>query len=197
ERMRTLDGVDRALDPDMLVIADAARAQAVGGVMGGADSEISGATTVMVLESAYFKPASVRRTSRRLALKTEASTRFERGADVEGAPVAIARAAALLGQIGAARPIGPTIDRYPSPRTGVPLTLRGARIAHVLGKAVDEAEVPKILKPLGFAVSERNERPAGNVGHGSGVYARPIPRQKTAASWSVTVPPFRVDVLRE
>jgi phenylalanyl-tRNA synthetase beta chain len=177
ERLRTLDGVDRTLDPEMLVIADADRAQAVGGVMGGADSEISRATTVMVLESAYFKPASVRRTSRRLALKTEASTRFERGADVEGAPVAIARAAALLAQIGAATPIGPMIDRYPSPRTRVTLTLRASRIAHVLGKAVEAAEVPKILAPLGFVVSEGSERPA--------------------VAWSVTVPSFRVDVLRE
>ena len=97
----------------MLVIADAERAQAIGGVMGGATSEIGAGTTLMVLESAYFKPASVRRTSKRLGLKTEASTRFERGADVNAAPVAIARAAALLQQIGAAQPLGPMIDRYP------------------------------------------------------------------------------------
>jgi phenylalanyl-tRNA synthetase beta chain len=92
ETLRTLDGVDRELQPDMLVIADADRAQAVGGVMGGATSEINAATRLMVLESAYFKPASIRRTSKRLALKTEASTRFERGADVNAAPAAIARA---------------------------------------------------------------------------------------------------------
>src|SRR5690606_13644381 len=84
ETLKTLDGVERALDPEMRVIADAARAVAVGGVMGGEDSEISASTTRMVLESAYFQPASVRRTSKRLGLKTEASTRFERGADIEG-----------------------------------------------------------------------------------------------------------------
>jgi len=178
ERIRTLDGVDRALDPDMLVIADAERAQAIGGVMGGADSEIGGATKVMVLESAYFKPASVRRTSRRLALKTEASTRFERGADVEAAPAAIGRAAALLEQIGAARPIGATIDRYPSPRKPLALTLRGSRIQHVLGIAVADADVPARLTPLGFSVSDH--RPS-TIDH----------------RWTVTVPTFRVDVQRE
>jgi phenylalanyl-tRNA synthetase beta chain len=179
ERVRTLDGIDRALDPEMLVIADADRAQAVAGVMGGADSEIGAGTKLMVLESAYFKPASVRRTSKTLALKTEASTRFERGADVEGAPAAIARAAALLQQIGAAQPLGPTIDRYPSPRPPTTLTLRAVRIATVLGMPVDEAQVPKILEPLGFAVTRRE---TGGV---------------PAAAWSVTVPSFRVDVQRE
>jgi len=178
ERIRTLDGVDRALDPDMLVIADADRAQAIGCVMGGADSEIGGATKVMVLESAYFKPASVWRTSRRLALKTEASTRFERGADVEAAPAAIGRAAALLEQIGAARPIGATIDRYPSPRKPLALTLRGSRIQHVLGIAVADADVPARLTPLGFSVSDH--RPS-TIDH----------------RWTVTVPTFRVDVQRE
>src|SRR5204863_5429723 len=108
ERIRTLDAVDRALEPGMLVIADAERPQAVGGVMGGAASEIDSTTKVMVLESAYFKPSGVRRTSKRLGLKTEASARFERGADVHAAPAAIARAAALLQQIGAAQPLGPT-----------------------------------------------------------------------------------------
>ena len=173
EKLRTLDGVDRALDPEMLVIADADRAQAVAGVMGGADSEIGGSTKMMVLESAYFKPASVRRTSKTLALKTEASTRFERGADVEAAPAAIARAAALLQQIGAAQPLGPTIDRYPSPRKPTTLTLRGGRIAAVLGMPVADRDVPARLEPLGFAVASRE------------------------ASWSVTVPSFRVDVQRE
>ena len=102
----------------MLVIADAERPQAIGGVMGGATSEIGSGTKLMVLESAYFKPASVRRTSKRLGLKTEASTRFERGADVNAAPAAIARAAALLQQIGAAQPLGPTIDKYPVAAAG-------------------------------------------------------------------------------
>src|SRR5260221_1830292 len=113
--------------------------------MGGASSEIGSATKLMVLESAYFKPASVRRTSKRLGLKTEASTRFERGADVQAAPAAIARAAALLQQIGAAQPLGPTIDRYPAPRPALTLTLRSSRIERVLWLRVPDADVPKIL----------------------------------------------------
>ena len=173
EKLRTLDGVERALDPDMLVIADAERAQAIGGVMGGAPSEIGAGTRVMVLESAYFKPGSVRRTSKRLGLKTEASTRFERGADVNAAPEAIARVAALMQQIGAAQPLGPMIDKYPSPPPARRLTLRSQRIAHVLGLAVPDAEVPRILEPLGFAV------------------------ESSAPAWQVEVPSFRVDVLRE
>jgi phenylalanyl-tRNA synthetase beta chain len=191
ETLRTLDGVDRALQPEMLVIADAARAQAVGGVMGGAASEIGAGTTLMVLESAYFKPASVRRTSKRLGLKTEASTRFERGADVNAAPAAIARAAALLHQIGAARPIGPTIDRYPAPLPAVALTLRASRIERVLGMAVPDADVPRILEPLGFEVRDARREARG---------ARRETREDDEAgraSWTVTIPSYRVDVQRE
>jgi phenylalanyl-tRNA synthetase beta chain len=194
EKIRTLDGVDRALDPEMLVIADAERPQAVGGVMGGADSEISSSTKLMVLESAYFKPGSVRRTSKRLGLKTEASIRFERGADVNGASVAIARAAALLQQIGAAQPLGPTIDRYPSPRPPLTIALRAARIARVLGTPVADADVPARLQPLGFTVARSDPGVERGGNSGSGIARRPSP---LAARWAVTVPTFRVDVLRE
>ena len=195
ETLRTLDGVDRALEPDMLVIADAERPQAIGGVMGGAPSEIGPGTKQMVLESAYFKPASVRRTSKRLGLKTEASSRFERGADVNAAPVAIARAAALLQQIGAAQPLGPMIDRYPSPVPPVTLTLRASRIEHVLGVAVADPEIPARLQPLGFSV-DVGRPTSGDRGSG-------IPRTSGVGSrtsdtvWSVNVPSFRVDVQRE
>jgi phenylalanyl-tRNA synthetase beta chain len=177
ETLRTLDNVDRELQPDMLVIADAERAQAIGGVMGGSSSEIGALSKLMVLESAYFKPASVRRTSKRLNLKTEASTRFERGADVNAAPVAIARAAALLQQIGAAQPLGPVIDKYPSPVPARILTLRSSRIERVLGMSVPDAEVVARLEPLGFSVA--------STAH--------LPR----AEWQVSVPSYRVDVLRE
>jgi len=177
ERLRTLDGNERTLSADMLVIADAERASAIGGVMGGADSEIDGRTTRIALESAYFQPASVRRTSRRLGLKTEASSRFERGGDVNAPPSGIARAAALFHKMGAGRPVGPCIDRYPSPPKPLQLRLRASRIARVLGQAVPAAEVPRILTPLGFLVAEGRDR------------ADP--------GWLVTVPTFRVDVARE
>ena len=176
ERIRTLDGVDRTLDPDTLVIADAERAVAIGGVMGGQNSEISQATTTIALESAYFQPASIRRTSKRLGLKTEASSRFERGGDVNAPPAAVARAAALFQRIGAASPAGPLIDRYPAPRPPLQIQLRASRIARLLGQDVPPDDVPRFLGPLGFTVARANgpER-----------------------AWTVTVPTFRVDVTRE
>jgi phenylalanyl-tRNA synthetase beta chain len=181
ERLRTLDDVDRALDPDMLVIADAERASALGGVMGGADSEISSTTTVIALESAYFLPASVRRTSKRLGLKTEASTRFERGGDINSPPVGVARAAALFDRLGAGRPLGALIDRYPAPRSPGRLYLRAARIGRLLGQEVPAERVPEILEPLGFGVAASR----------NGSKDSPEP------GWVVTVPTYRVDVLRE
>ena len=99
ERMTTLDEQSRALDPEMLVIADATRPQAVAGVMGGGNSEVHAGTRTIAIESAYFQPASVRRTSKRLGLSTEASYRFERGADVEAPLRALARTCELLEQI--------------------------------------------------------------------------------------------------
>jgi phenylalanyl-tRNA synthetase beta chain len=177
EPLRTLDGVDRALAPDMLVIADTERVLAVGGVMGGHDSEISATTTRIALESAYFQPASVRRTSKRLGLKTEASSRFERGGDVNAPPAGIARAAALFEKIGAGRPLGAIVDRYPSARRPLQLRLRASRIARVLGQEVPAADVPRILTPLGFLVAEG--------------------RDAAEPGWHITVPTFRVDVTRE
>lgn len=175
ERMKTLDGLERALEPEMLVIADAERASAVGGVMGGHDSEIGPATTRIALESAYFYPPSIRRTSKRLGLKTEAAMRFERGGDVAAAPLGIARAAALFKAIGAGRPLGPMIDRYPSPKPQAVVGLRAARISRLLGQDVPAADVVRILEALGFGVAAGAD----------------------ANSWSVTVPTFRVDVARE
>ena len=172
-RSRTLDGEVRALDPEMLVIADGSTAQAVAGVMGGAASEVWSGTRVIALESAYFKPASVRRTSKRLGLKSEASTRFERGADINVPAMALERACTLLEQIGAGRKIGGTIDVYPAPRGPVDLTLRRERIAWLLGVSVDAAEVVRILTGLGFGVAE------------------------TPVGWRVSVPTRRVDVSRE
>jgi phenylalanyl-tRNA synthetase beta chain len=200
EKIRTLDGVDRALEPGMLVIADADRPQAIGGVMGGATSEIDGTTKVMVLESAYFKPAAVRRTSKRLGLKTEASSRFERGADVNAAPAAIARAAALLQQIGAAQPLGPTIDKYPAPPAPLTLTLRASRIERILGTRVPDADVPAILEPLGFdvRVARREAGGADAVRGGAGAATGDAATGGDhGAAWTVGVPSFRVDVLRE
>jgi phenylalanyl-tRNA synthetase beta chain len=185
ERLRTLDGVERELDTEMLAIADAERASAIGGVMGGHDSEIGSTTRLIALESAYFHPPSVRRTSKRLGLRTEASIRFERGADVNAPPVGIARAAALLHQLGAATPRGTLIDRYPAPRTPARIPLRASRIARVLGQEIPSAQIAPILEPLGFEVAA--EGPALGKSGSSGA----------EAGWVVLVPSFRVDVQRE
>jgi phenylalanyl-tRNA synthetase beta chain len=174
ERLRTLDGVERELDPEMLVIADAECASALGGVMGGHDSEIGESTRLIALESAFFHPPSVRRTSKRLGLKTEASIRFERGADVNAPPIGIARAAALFQRIGAGTPVGGLVDRYPSPRRPLEIQLRAARARTLLGLDVPPADIERILTPLGFE--------AAATGGGT---------------WTVTVPSFRVDVARE
>ena len=177
ETIRTLDGVERRLDPEMLVIADAERPQAVGGVMGGADSEVSSTTRTIVLEAAYFNPTSVRRTSKGMGLTTDASYRFERGADVEAPVRAMARARLLLATIGAGQPRGPVVDRYPTPPAPVVVRLRHDRIGRLLGRAVDEAFVAPTLTRLGF---DPQPEPATNT-----------------SVWRVTVPTFRVDVSRE
>ena len=173
ETITTLDGVARTLDPDMLVIADRDRAQAVAGVMGGADSEVSATTRTVVFESAYFKPASVRRTSKRLGLKTEASTRFERGADIGAQALAIQRAVALMEQLGAGRAIGPIVDCYPHPRERKRIHLRRNRLTLLFGVPVPDDDVVRILRGLGLDVSPG------------------------ADGWDTIAPTFRVDLLRE
>jgi phenylalanyl-tRNA synthetase beta chain len=173
ETITTLDGVHRKLEPDMLVIADRDRAQAIAGVMGGAASEVSAATTLVAFESAYFTPASVRRTSKRVGLKTEASSRFERGADPGAQAIALQRAIALMEQINTGRPIGPLVDvasRRAEPKR---VHLRRERLALLLGVTVPDAEVERILRRLGLEVS------------------------RTADGWDAIAPTFRVDLLRE
>jgi phenylalanyl-tRNA synthetase beta chain len=173
EVINTLDGVERKLDDDMLVIADRDRAQAIAGVMGGLASEVSAATRSIVFESAYFKPASVRRTSKKLGLKTEASARFERGADINGAVTAMQRAIALMEFIGAGEASGPIVDRYPAPRQPLRLRLRRARLAALLGIAVPDSDVRRILLSLDLGVTDAPD------------------------GWDVLAPTFRVDLLRE
>ena len=173
EALTTLDGVERTLDAEMLVIADGDHAQAVAGVMGGTASEVTSATRVVAFESAYFKPASVRRTSKRLALKTEASARFERGADINVPVVALERVVALMEQIGAGRPVGPIIDRYAGVRGPLTIHLRRARLGRLLGAVVADTEVERILRGLGLTVTVSRD------------------------GWEVVAPTYRVDLLRE
>jgi phenylalanyl-tRNA synthetase beta chain len=173
EKITTLDGTARALDTDMLVIADAERAQAIAGVMGGGYSEVTNATKTIVLESAFFTPKSIRLTSKKLGMKTEASARFERGADVNSAVKGLERAINLLEDIGAGKARGGAIDEYPSPVVQRKIDLRRKRIQSILGLSIGDADVERILKGLGFHIRRHD------------------------AGWEVAVPTFRVDVLRE
>ena len=173
ETLRTLDGQARELSPDMLVIADAERAIAVAGVMGGADSEVTSGTTAIVFESACFNALSVRRTSKALGLKTEASMRFERGVDPNLPVTAMARATALLESIDAGRVRGTVIDRYPRRLEPHRLRLRRARLAGLLGAAIPDQDVRRILEGLGCTL--------GDAGDG----------------WEIDVPTRRVDLTRE
>jgi phenylalanyl-tRNA synthetase beta chain len=173
ESLVTLDGVTRKLDETMLVIADKDRPVAVAGVMGGAATEVSSSTNKIALESAWFLPSSVRATSRKLGLKTEASARFERGADPTAPARALRRALLLLDLIEAGTPSGGVSDVYPRPAQPRTVPLARAHVTRLLGDTIPDQDVNRILTRLGFTVS-----PA-------------------ADGWQVTVPAFRVDVTRE
>ena len=149
ETVVTLDGQTRALGEQMLVIADAARAVAVAGVMGGANTEVRDATRTVLLESAYFAPGSIRRTAKALGLSTEASYRFERGADIEGLRDALDRAARLIAELGEGRVAAGVLDAYPAPRRPLAVLLRLARIERVV-EVPASATVADILRGLGF-----------------------------------------------
>jgi phenylalanyl-tRNA synthetase beta chain len=150
ESIKTLDGTERKLDAQMLVIADAKRAVAVAGVMGGEDSEISNATSDVLIESAYFNPASVRRTARLLGLHTEASHRFERGADPEGVLRAQERCVALICEIAGGVTTEDALDVYPNRFSRSAVALRRERVEAITGLRVSDTEKVRILTALGF-----------------------------------------------
>jgi phenylalanyl-tRNA synthetase beta chain len=150
EKLVTLDGKERALAPEDLVIADRERASALAGVMGGGDSEISGATARVLLESAWFDPGSIRRTSRRHGLKSEASHRFERGADPGMVIPAVDRCAALIAELagGTVRP--GVVDAVARQVRAPEVRLRWNRPAEILGMDVPREDVRRILGALSF-----------------------------------------------
>ena len=174
ELLRTLDGIDRTLNTDSLVIADGERPVALAGVMGGEESEISSITRTVLLESAWFQPLSIRRTSKAQGLHTEASHRFERGADIEMTRVALDRAAALVAQVAGGEILAGVLDVYPGEKPREDFVLRRTEILRILGAEVSWEEVERILRTLGFETVRR-----GTVG------------------WRVTPPTFRLDVTRE
>src|SRR6266404_9542299 len=150
ESIKTLDGVDRKLDEQMLVIADAKEPVAVAGVMGGEFSEISNLTTAVLIESAYFDASSVRRTSKLLGLHTEASHRFERGTDPEGVIAAQERCVALICDLAGGVATEDALDVYPNPIKTKAIALRPERVESITSLKVDLDEVKRILTALGF-----------------------------------------------
>ncbi|HEY5014705.1 MAG TPA: phenylalanine--tRNA ligase subunit beta, partial [Acidimicrobiia bacterium] len=138
ERMTTLDGIERALHGDDLLICDAERApQAIAGIMGGRDSEVDGGTTEILLESAYFEPAGIAASAKRLGLRSEASARFERGVDPNGAASGAARAVRLLEQVAAAAAVEQAIDVYPRPIERPRISVRTERVNAILGTTLE------------------------------------------------------------
>ena len=161
EKLKTLDGVERQLTNDMLVIADAEKPVALAGVMGGEDSEISERTTDVLIESAYFDPDSVRRTARRLGMDTEASRRFERGADCDGVVRAQQRCVELICELAGGVATTDAVDVYPTPITQRMVRLRPERVKALTSISVENSEMKRILTGLGF---QAVDAPPGEMG---------------------------------
>ncbi|VAX34161.1 Phenylalanyl-tRNA synthetase beta chain [hydrothermal vent metagenome] len=155
-QFKTLDNTERTIPQDGLLIRDAERPVAIAGIMGGLETEVSGETSNIFLESAYFKPASIRRTSRLLGLKTEASYRFERGTDIEGLSVALDRAAHLIKTL-CGGVVSKKIDLYPAKLEKEKIRLRYNRINRILGIDVPRQDVLNIIELLGFSVISTSE----------------------------------------
>jgi phenylalanyl-tRNA synthetase beta chain len=152
EKLTTLDGNKRELTPDMLVIADALQPVGIAGVMGGLATEVSSSTRTVLLEAAAFYGPSIRRTSRGLGLRSEASGRFERGVDVAAIPLAIDRAAQLLEEMGACDVVPGIIDIYPSVVLPAQFNFTAAWINRYLGSDIPAATMVEILEKLEFSV---------------------------------------------
>jgi phenylalanyl-tRNA synthetase beta chain len=181
EHLTTLDGVDRALDPGMLMITDTAGTIAVGGVMGGANTEVNDGTTAVLLEAANFNFLSIRRTTQILGLSSEAGSRFGKGVDPELTVKALARAGQLLAELagGAVRPVyGDCYPGKPAPRS---IELEPAYINRLLGIDVPVDEMVRVLRALEFEVTEIRE-------DGDRPSVSPSPRLRVA------IPSHRLDV---
>ncbi|GAB2790855.1 phenylalanyl-tRNA synthetase beta chain [Hymenobacter luteus] len=180
ETFVTLDGVERALRAEDLVIADAnGTPMALAGVFGGKTSGVSDATTRVFLESAYFAPAVVRKTGQTHQLKTDASFRFERGTDPHMVPVALKRAALLLQEIAGATVAAPVVDEYPTHISNTLVRLRLPRVEKLVGQFIAPERIRQILTDLDILISEEL---TDETGH---------------AEWILSVPPHKVDVTRE
>lgn len=173
ETLTTLDDVERKLDGNMLVIADGQRPVALAGVMGGDETEVKPHTTRLLIEVANFNKTSIRETSRKLGLRSEASNRYEKGVDPNLVNLASDRVCQLIEQLGAGTVIGGIIDNYPTVVEPLKITIRTARINEMLGTTFSTEEIRKILQRLDFEMVNDD------------------------ATLTVTVPTYRPDITRE
>ena len=176
EQIITLDEEQRKLTPEMLVIADATKPVALAGIMGGYETEITDTTCDVLLESANFDPSSVRATAKALGMSTEASYRFERGADPETVIPAIDRATQLIVELAGGTVCKGVIDVYPGKCEPLQIQLRPERVNFILGTELETDEIKQILSRLGFSV--------GTLQQQDNIY-------------QITVPSFRIDITRE
>jgi phenylalanyl-tRNA synthetase beta chain len=185
EKIRTLDGVERTIDAGICMIADGdgARGVGIGGIMGGADTEISFSTKNILIEAAWFEPIAVRRSARNLRLHTEASTRFGRGGDPEIAEIASRRVAELILQLAGGELLSGVVDVYPGKRAPKKIRVTRAEILRVMGADVPDKEVEAALSALGFAPVrvDQNRGAEGSL----------------LATWECTQPSWRAEVERE
>lgn len=156
QKFITLDDKERLLDSSMLMICDAEKPVAIGGVMGGTNTEITDSTVDILLESAYFQPASIRRTSKKLGLQSESSYRFERGVDFNNIIFASNRAAKLIAEITDATVESGIVDIYPNPIPLKTVKLRYSRVADILGVNLSIERIDKILTALQFSILDHN-----------------------------------------
>ncbi|MGH7573076.1 MAG: phenylalanine--tRNA ligase subunit beta, partial [Gemmatimonadota bacterium] len=150
EKIVTLDGRERVLDPGTTLIADAERAIAIGGVMGGLDSEVGEQTQEVFLESAWFDPAGIGRTSRSLGLRSDAAIRFSRGVDPAITAVALDRAAALIVQTAGGKVAADRVGEEVEPQDRPTLALRPMRLEAIVGRSIPVDEACRALESLGF-----------------------------------------------
>lgn len=175
ERIKTLDGVDRTLDSEMTVIADANKAHAIAGVIGGEGSEVTDATTDILLEVASFDARRVRSTRRKLGVSTDASYRFERGVDADACPRHLRYAIDLIMAVAGGLLEGEPVDVSATLEARPTIRVRHERVSALLGEEIDNAEVERELSTIGFSVAT----------------------DKAGSDLSVTPPTWRSDVVAE
>jgi phenylalanyl-tRNA synthetase beta chain len=197
ETLKTLDDVERKLTPEDLIIADAVRPVALAGIMGGLDSAISDSTKNILIESAWFDPATVRKTARRLGMHTDASHIFERGADWGATSLACNRVAELILESAGGELEGEQVDAVASRIIRHEVWLRRSEILRILGQEISDTEIMRMLKRLGFALTPASSAVLKSSGLPTGTGGTGAAIAEDVTSWKVELPTWRLDVERE